>query len=59
MNVKIQGGGKNAGVYAIGYLFDKRREEALLSAKPNEVIDDLIKIEDILKENRTWTYNMM
>ena len=50
---------KNAGVYAIGYLFDKRREEALLSAKPNEVIDDLIKIEDILKENKTWTYNMM
>lgn len=50
---------KNAGVYAVGYVFDKRREAALLEGKPNVVIDDLSKLEDILKENRTWTYNMM
>ena len=51
--------GKNAGVYTIGYIFNQERKEALINTKPNKIISDLIEIEEILKENVEWTYNMM
>lgn len=50
---------KNAGVFSIGYIFNEERKQKLLDSKPNRVIDDLMEIEEILKEDHPWTYNMM
>lgn len=48
--------GINADAYTIGFLFNKGKEEALKKAGANEYINDLIKIEDILKEDHYFTY---
>ncbi len=50
---------KNAGVFSIGYIFNQERIQILLDEKPNRVIKDLIEIEEIIKEDHLWTYNMM
>ncbi len=50
---------KHAGVFSIGYIFNEKRKEALVQSKPNKVIDDLKDITEIVKENHSWTYNMM
>lgn len=50
---------KNAGVYSIGYQSHADRKEVLAQANPNRLISDLAEIKDIVKENQSWTYNMM
>ncbi len=50
---------KNAGVFSIGYVFNKNREEALRNTHPNRIINNLKEVEEIIKEKHSWTYNMM
>lgn len=50
---------RNAGVFSVGYVFNSERREQLENEKPNRIIDHLLQIEDILKENLTWTSSMM
>ncbi len=50
---------KNAGVYSIGFTSNKLMLQNLIDAKPNALIDDMIEIIDILKEEQSWTLNMM
>ncbi|MBE6108389.1 MAG: prolipoprotein diacylglyceryl transferase [Erysipelotrichaceae bacterium] len=51
--------GKNAGAFTIGYLFMPERKQAMMDEKPNRVIEDLIEIVEIVKEEHSWTHNMM
>lgn len=48
-----------AGVFSIGYLFNPERKQILVDSNPNRIISDLKEIEEILKEDHPWTYNMM
>ena len=48
----------NAGVYSVAYLSNPKREEELSSVHPNKLIKDLSEIEDVLKEDISWSYNM-
>ena len=48
---------KNAGMYSIAYVSNKGKEQALIATKPNRVIYDLSEIDEILKEDISWTYN--
>lgn len=50
---------KNAGVFSIGYIFNEDRKQKLIDSKPNRIISDLKEIEEIIKEEHPWTYNMM
>jgi phosphatidylglycerol:prolipoprotein diacylglycerol transferase len=49
---------KNAGVYSIGYTSNKLMLQNLIDAKPNALVDDMVEIIDILKEEHPWTYNL-
>ncbi|MFV0254542.1 MAG: prolipoprotein diacylglyceryl transferase [Erysipelotrichaceae bacterium] len=48
----------NAGAYSIA-VAEPIREVVLANTNPNKMIKDLLEIEEILKENKIWTYNMM
>lgn len=48
-----------AGAYTIGYIFEEKRKQQLIDANPNKVIDDLIEIKELLKEDHSWTHNLM
>ena len=50
--------GKNAQAYTIGYIFEEKREQALIDSKPNQVISDLLEIKEILKGEHGWTDNL-
>ena len=50
---------KNAGVFSIAVVANELKRNELADSKPNRLIDDMIEIEDILKEDHPWTYNMM
>ncbi len=50
---------KNAGVYSIAILSNKKRKEELSQENPNKLIEDMAEISEILKEKHPWTYNMM
>ncbi|MCI5774699.1 MAG: HAD hydrolase-like protein, partial [Erysipelotrichaceae bacterium] len=51
---------KAAGVYTIGYVSDDQtRTQAIKDEKPNVIIEDLKDILEIVKEDHSWTYNMM
>ena len=51
--------GRNAGVYTIALCSNELKRQELIDAKPNKLIDDMMEIKDILKEDHPWTYNMM
>ena len=51
--------GKNANSYTIGYLYNEERKEKLVNSKPNKVISDLLEIKEILKEDHSWTSDLM
>ncbi len=48
-----------AGVYSVGYLFNKDKEGALRAENPNKIITDLSEVVELVKENHSWTYNLM
>ena len=48
---------KNAGVYSIGFASDPGRKEALAKEKPNKLITSFGQIDEVLKENISWSYN--
>lgn len=51
-------GGKNYGAYTIGFKSNPNKELGLKQANPNRLIDDLLEILDILKEDHYFTYNL-
>ncbi len=51
--------GKNARVFTIAYQESPRREAELLAQQPNRYIADLLEIKEILKEQHSWTIDMM
>jgi len=51
--------GNAAGVYTIGFVANEEKRQALIDAKANKVIDDMLEIDEILKEKHPWTHNMM
>ena len=50
--------GINAGVFTIGFNEDQVRTENMIKANPNRVVDKLIDIIEILKEDISWTKDM-
>ncbi len=50
--------GINAGVFTIGFNEDQARTENMIKANPNRVVDKLIDIIEILKEDISWTKDM-
>ncbi len=50
---------RNAGVYAIAYVSDELKRQELIDSKPNQIIEDMIELKEVLKEEHEWTYNMM
>lgn len=48
---------KNMAAYSIGYSPDENRKLDLVKENPNRIIDDLLELVDICKENRTWNDN--
>ncbi len=48
-----------AGVFSIGYEFNPARKDVLYATKPNRIINDLSEVKEILKEDHSWTYNLM
>ena len=50
---------RNAGSFSIAVVANELKREELAASKPNRLIDDMIEIEEILKEDHPWTYNMM
>ena len=50
---------KNAGVFSIALVSNELKKKELVESKPNRLIDNMLEIEEILKEKHPWTYNMM
>lgn len=50
---------KSAGMFSIGYIFNQHRKQMMIDANPNRVIEDLIEVTEIVKEEHGWTTNMM
>ena len=50
---------RNAGVFSVAYLYHAQRREAMEKEKPNRMIDQLLQLEDLLKEDLVWTNSMM
>lgn len=48
---------KNMAAYSIGYTNDPKQKEALIQSMPCAVVEDLLEIETLLKEDRTWNDN--
>lgn len=48
----------NAGLYSIAYLTHPERRDAIMEAKPNATVEDLLEIKEILKRNQTWTRSL-
>lgn len=51
--------GKNAGAFTIGTVFDKNREQEIIDANPNVIIDDWRELLEVLEGDHEWTYNMI
>lgn len=52
--------GVNAGAYTVAYVSKEEKRQALLDAKPNAVITDLLAVKEMLeKEDHSWTRTMM
>ncbi|MDD6467337.1 MAG: prolipoprotein diacylglyceryl transferase [Erysipelotrichaceae bacterium] len=49
---------KNAGMYSIGYVSNPKREKEIRDMNPNRVIFHLSEINEVLKEDISWTYNL-
>jgi len=48
----------NAGIYSIAYLTHPERRDAIMAAKPNATVEDLLEIKEILKRDQTWTRSL-
>ena len=49
---------KNMGAFSIGYAAEEHRLEKLRGENPNRVVEHFGEIDNILKEEHSWTYNM-
>jgi len=50
--------GKNYGAFTVGFDSHNDKRQQLEDAKPNEIIDDMISILDIVNEKHYFTYNL-
>lgn len=58
-NVADVDAAKNMAAYSIGFSMDEQQKNALKNANPCRVIDDLMQLVDICKEERAWSDNMI
>lgn len=49
---------KNAGVYSVGFTSNKLKIADLKAAQPNELIDDMGQMIDVLKKDHSWSFNL-
>ncbi|MGN1398429.1 MAG: prolipoprotein diacylglyceryl transferase [Erysipelotrichaceae bacterium] len=49
---------KNAGCYSIGYTSNKVLLDKLTESKPNAMVDDLLEVEEILKQPISFSFNL-
>lgn len=47
---------KAAGVYAIAYMSDIKKKDALIKAEPNKIITDMADLLEIVQEDHDWSY---
>ena len=52
------GCGKNAGVYTVGFTSNKLKIEDLKASEPNELIDDMGQLKDVLSKDHSWSFNL-
>lgn len=50
--------GKNYNAFTVAYLSNPDKSEAILNAKANKNITDIIEVLDIVKENHNFTYDL-
>ncbi|MEA5018070.1 MAG: prolipoprotein diacylglyceryl transferase [Erysipelotrichaceae bacterium] len=50
--------GKNAGVFTIGFNENEIRRQNMAKAEPNRIVNNLLEILEILKEDISWTKDM-
>lgn len=50
--------GKNAGVYTVGFTSNKLKIEDLKASEPNELIDDMGQLKDVLCKDHSWSFNL-
>ena len=48
---------KNMAAYSVGFSVDEKQREALDKAHPCKVIDDLMQLVSLCKEDRIWSDN--
>ena len=48
----------NAGLYSVAYLTHPERRDAIMEAKPNATIEDLLELTELLKKDITWTRSL-
>lgn len=48
----------NAGLYSVAYLTHPERRDAIMQAKPNATIENLLELEELLKKDITWTRSL-
>lgn len=51
-------GAANFGAYSVAFKSNPNKTEGLKEAKPNKMIDNLLEVLDIVKENHYFTYNL-
>ena len=47
---------KAAGVYAVAYMTDIKKQKELIDSHPNKIITDMADLLEILKEDHEWSY---
>lgn len=50
---------RNAGAYSIAHVYNELVRKDLEAVQPNRIVDDMLQVRDILKEDHLWTSSMM
>lgn len=58
-NVSDVMSGKHAGVYTVAFVTNPAKKEKLEAVKPNEIIEDITQLVDILDANHDWSSELM
>lgn len=49
---------KNAGVYSVGFTSNKLKIDDLKASEPNEIIDDMGQLKEVLSKEHSWSFNL-
>ncbi len=49
---------KNAGVYSVGFTSNKLKIDDLRASEPNEIIDDMGQLKEVLSKDHSWSFNL-